>query len=197
MSVQPKDLSGLPDRAERERRVLDGLRGLQLSGAIFLRAHFSAPWAYVSPSCEEVVQMLRPGARRVMLFHIFTEGRCRLQLHRPRERGRWPGHRCPASGKIRRRVARPVSTGIRRRFGGRGARRGQLPTPNLQLPRHSQRPTPNLAEAGVAFGTESSPMPTPNSQAEPARRAARWELGVGSALEVGSWRLGVRRPARP
>src|SRR5689334_9615407 len=48
---------------------------------------------------------------------------------------------------------------------------GELPTPNLQLPRHSQRPTPNRA------GTPS----------------ALWELEVGSALEVGSWELGVPR----
>src|SRR5262245_22471654 len=68
--------------AERGRQVREGLRCLQLSGAIFLRAHLSAPWAYDSPAAEEVGQMLRPGGRRLVLFHIFTEGQCRLELGR-------------------------------------------------------------------------------------------------------------------
>src|SRR5689334_3963577 len=53
--------------------------------------------------------------------------------------------------------------------GGRARRDRELPTPNLQLPRHSQPPTPK-GPMGLRQG---------------------WELGVGSALEVGSWRLGV------
>jgi AraC-like DNA-binding protein len=70
------------DGAERERMVRDGLRCLQLSGAIFFRASWSAPWAYESPESTEVVQMLKPGDRRVILFHIFTEGSCQLELSR-------------------------------------------------------------------------------------------------------------------
>jgi AraC-like DNA-binding protein len=62
--------------------VREGLRCLQLSGAIFLRAHLSAPWAYSSPPSQELVQSIKPGDRRVILFHIFTEGRCTLALDR-------------------------------------------------------------------------------------------------------------------
>ena len=68
--------------AERGRQVREGLRCLQLSGAIFLRAHLSAPWAYDSPADEEMGQMLRPGGRRLVIFHIFTGGQCHLELGR-------------------------------------------------------------------------------------------------------------------
>ena len=49
----------------------------------------------------------------------------------------------------------------------------ELPTPNFQLPRHFQRPTPNPAGFGRSEAT------------------GHWELEVGSALEVGNWELGV------
>src|SRR5258706_4925527 len=74
MSEQPSNSS------DREAQVRDGLRSLQLSGAIFLRAHLTAPWAYASPESEHIVQMLRPGDQRVVLFHIFTEGQCQIEL---------------------------------------------------------------------------------------------------------------------
>jgi AraC-like DNA-binding protein len=75
MSLQPARMSETP-----ETQVREGLRCLQLSGAIFLRAHFTSPWGYESPAAEQIVQMLQPGDRRVVLFHIFTEGQCRLRL---------------------------------------------------------------------------------------------------------------------
>ena len=77
MSEQPADMSETPGVHERVR---EGLRCLELSGALFLRAHFSSPWAYESPKSEEMVQMLKPGDRRIVLFHIFTEGQCRVAL---------------------------------------------------------------------------------------------------------------------
>jgi AraC-like DNA-binding protein len=60
--------------------VREGLRCLQLSGALFLRAQFSAPWSYRSAEPAEMAAMLRPGGRRVIMFHIFTEGRCTVRL---------------------------------------------------------------------------------------------------------------------
>ncbi len=75
MSESPQAPADAPDRLVR-----DGLRCLQLSGAIFLRAHFSAPWAYESPPSEQIVAQLKPGDRRVILFHIFTEGSCRIRV---------------------------------------------------------------------------------------------------------------------
>ena len=49
------------DAGDPERMVRDGLRCLQLSGAIFFRACWSAPWAYESPSVAAVRQMLAAG----------------------------------------------------------------------------------------------------------------------------------------
>lgn len=82
MTAQPKPMTEAPqgDAAERVRRVREGLSCLHLSGAIFIRAEFSAPWAYASPESEEIMQFLQPRGRRVVLFHIFTEGACRIAV---------------------------------------------------------------------------------------------------------------------
>jgi AraC family transcriptional regulator, alkane utilization regulator len=94
MTAKPTDYPEMPPVAETPEQLLrEGLRCLQLSGAIFLRAHFTAPWSYESPDSEGIVAALRPGGRRVILFHIFVEGRCQLEL----ERG---GHEELAAGDI-------------------------------------------------------------------------------------------------
>lgn len=86
MSAKPTDLTAQPPLDQDPSHLLrDGLRCLQMSGAIFLRAHFTAPWAYASPSPEQFDAMLQPRGRRIVLFHIFTEGRCRLALPDGRE----------------------------------------------------------------------------------------------------------------
>ncbi len=77
MTGTPRNMTESP-----EAQVREGLRCLALSGAIFFRAQWSAPWAYESPAAETVVDMLRPGGQRVILFHIFTEGTCQLRLTR-------------------------------------------------------------------------------------------------------------------
>jgi AraC-like DNA-binding protein len=81
MADQPRDLTDPPD-ATPEQRVRDGLRCLQLSGSLFLRANFSAPWAYRSPEAAMIAAKLRPGGRRVIVLHVFTAGRCRVRLDR-------------------------------------------------------------------------------------------------------------------
>jgi AraC-like DNA-binding protein len=63
-----------------EDLVREGLKCLQLSGAIFLRAYLTAPWCYESPEPETLEAVLRPGGRRIILFHVFTEGQCRLRI---------------------------------------------------------------------------------------------------------------------
>jgi AraC-like DNA-binding protein len=81
MTQQPHRLFETPEAlGERDALVREGLRCLQLSGAMFLRAYLTAPWAYESPESHDIVRMLKSGGRRVILFHIFTEGRCRLQV---------------------------------------------------------------------------------------------------------------------
>jgi AraC-like DNA-binding protein len=65
-----------------EDQLRDGLKCLQLAGSFFIRTELSAPWAYLSPEQEHMEFVLRPGGRRIILFHIFTRGRARLELSR-------------------------------------------------------------------------------------------------------------------
>jgi AraC-like DNA-binding protein len=65
---------------ERNALVRDGLRCLNLSGAVFLRAHLSAPWAYRSANAEQMSPMLGVRGDRIILFHVITEGSCRIEL---------------------------------------------------------------------------------------------------------------------
>jgi len=83
MSEQP-DLLSLPPAVAAsppaEAVLSDVLRWLRIGGAIFLRAEFLAPWAYDSPTPEQMTAVLKPGARRLILFHVIAEGRCGLRL---------------------------------------------------------------------------------------------------------------------
>jgi AraC family transcriptional regulator, alkane utilization regulator len=82
MSAQPESLSELPERQDPAQQVRDGLRCLQLSGAIFLLAQFTRPWAYESADSESLEAMFQPRGRRVIVFHIFTEGQAIVGLPR-------------------------------------------------------------------------------------------------------------------
>lgn len=50
--------------------------GVRLAGAIFLRAEYTAGWAYRSPPAGDLASLLRPGRKRLVLFHIVASGRC-------------------------------------------------------------------------------------------------------------------------
>jgi len=52
------------------------LRVVRLSGAIFVHTRFTAPWCYQSPRADSVASLLEPGAERVAIFHLVTEGEC-------------------------------------------------------------------------------------------------------------------------
>jgi len=56
------------------------LRVVQLSGAIFLQGRFTAPWCYQSPAADAAAPLLEPGAERVVIFHLITEGECHVEL---------------------------------------------------------------------------------------------------------------------
>ncbi|HTT06380.1 MAG TPA: AraC family transcriptional regulator [Steroidobacteraceae bacterium] len=58
------------------------LRVVQLIGAIFINARFTAPWCYRSPAADSAAPLLEPGAERVVIFHLITEGDCFVQLGR-------------------------------------------------------------------------------------------------------------------
>ncbi len=56
------------------------LRVVNLVGAIFINARFTAPWCYQSPRAESVAKLLEPGAERVIIFHMVAEGECFVEL---------------------------------------------------------------------------------------------------------------------
>jgi AraC-like DNA-binding protein len=56
------------------------LRVVRLAGAIFINGRFSAPWCYQSPRADAAAPHLEPGAERVVIFHLITEGECYVEL---------------------------------------------------------------------------------------------------------------------
>ena len=56
------------------------LRVVRLVGAIFINARFTAPWCYQSPAADSVAPVLEPGAERVVIFHLLTEGDCYVDM---------------------------------------------------------------------------------------------------------------------
>lgn len=56
------------------------LRVVRLVGAIFISGRFTAPWCYQSPRADTVAPMLEPGAERIVIFHLITEGECHVEL---------------------------------------------------------------------------------------------------------------------
>jgi AraC-like DNA-binding protein len=56
------------------------LRVVRLVGAIFINARFTAPWCYQSPSADSAAALLEPGAERVVIYHLVTEGECYVEL---------------------------------------------------------------------------------------------------------------------
>src|SRR5262245_909240 len=56
------------------------LRVVRLVGAIFINARFTAPWCYQSPNADSIAPVLEPGADRVVIFHLITEGECYVEM---------------------------------------------------------------------------------------------------------------------
>jgi AraC-like DNA-binding protein len=52
------------------------LQGLRLDGALFFRAEFTERWSYQSPTPDQLSRILRPGADRLIIFHIVAAGEC-------------------------------------------------------------------------------------------------------------------------
>lgn len=76
MTVPPHELIEKPGLQASPDLLSDALSHVRLSGAIYLRGDYSAPWAFDSPECHEVIEILAPGAQRLIIFHIVREGRC-------------------------------------------------------------------------------------------------------------------------
>ena len=81
-------LSGAPRNRRREIATLtygtdalsETLRVVRVKGAIFINARFTAPWCYQSPRADFAAPLLEPGAERVVIFHLITEGECCLEM---------------------------------------------------------------------------------------------------------------------
>jgi AraC-like DNA-binding protein len=58
----------------------DVLAKLHLTGAFFVRAENTAPWAIETPATAELASILAPQARRLILFHVIAEGRFWLRV---------------------------------------------------------------------------------------------------------------------
>jgi AraC-like DNA-binding protein len=56
------------------------LHAVKLEGAVFYNAEFTSPWGFRSPPSCEVAAFLRKGARHVILYHLLSEGRARVQV---------------------------------------------------------------------------------------------------------------------
>jgi AraC-like DNA-binding protein len=56
------------------------LRVVQLVGAIFINARFTAPWCYQSPSADSAARLLEPCAERIVIFHMIMEGECFVEM---------------------------------------------------------------------------------------------------------------------
>jgi AraC-like DNA-binding protein len=52
------------------------LRVVRLVGAVFINSRFTAPWCYQSPRADAAAPLLEPGAERVIIFHLVTQGEC-------------------------------------------------------------------------------------------------------------------------
>jgi AraC-like DNA-binding protein len=56
------------------------LRVVRLVGAIFINARFTAPWCYQSQRADSIAATLEPGAERVIIYHLVTEGECCVEM---------------------------------------------------------------------------------------------------------------------
>src|SRR5208282_1585414 len=63
------------------------LRVIRLSGAAFIDAELSAPWAVETPPPSAIAARLAPGAKRIVPYHLVADGGCYVQLkgHKPVE----------------------------------------------------------------------------------------------------------------
>lgn len=56
------------------------LKTVQLNGAVYLSAEFSAPWCLVSEPDSELCAAFLPRSERVVSFHLVIEGQCLARL---------------------------------------------------------------------------------------------------------------------
>lgn len=56
------------------------LRLVRLTGAVFLNAEMTAPWAIRTPTSRQIADVLMPEAQHVIEYHLIVEGRCWIRV---------------------------------------------------------------------------------------------------------------------
>ena len=77
MIETPSELIGTPPvvrTATATTLLSDVLGRIRLTGALFLKGIYSAPWAFDSPGSCALVDLLAPGAERLIVFHVVRRG---------------------------------------------------------------------------------------------------------------------------
>ncbi|HEX6049564.1 MAG TPA: AraC family transcriptional regulator [Gemmatimonadaceae bacterium] len=69
----------------------DALRGVRLSGAIFLDAELSEPWGFASPPADVGARLVAPSAEHMILFHLVVDGEATARVPGQRKVALEPG----------------------------------------------------------------------------------------------------------
>ncbi len=56
------------------------LAAVRVSGAIFFRVECAAPWGFAVPPAPQAIELLAPGAERLVQYHLVTDGAAQLRL---------------------------------------------------------------------------------------------------------------------
>jgi AraC-like DNA-binding protein len=80
MIETPSELIGTPPRAytataTATNLLSDVLGRIRLTGALFLKGEYSAPWAFDSPGSCILAEVLSQDAERLIVFHVVRSGR--------------------------------------------------------------------------------------------------------------------------
>jgi AraC-like DNA-binding protein len=78
--LRPAFLSGRPNRKATMDALSDVLRVVQLTGAVYLHAEFTAPWCLLGQPDSNICKAFLPHADRVVSYHLVTEGSCWARL---------------------------------------------------------------------------------------------------------------------
>jgi AraC-like DNA-binding protein len=84
MTAAPESLPGTPGARRAAVDAFDVLsdllRVVRLTGAVLFRGDLSAPWAFETLDSTQLAAMLLPGARRLVLFHLVSQGECFIAM---------------------------------------------------------------------------------------------------------------------
>lgn len=84
MTQTPNKLTDAPDGHPAATDLTDLMSELlatvHLSGALFFRSEYTAPWALESPPSDELTHTLLADGEKLILFHVVAEGECWLRL---------------------------------------------------------------------------------------------------------------------